>query len=114
MLYPEPPHSWCYLYEKADLARQVSDWQKVTELGDQAAGSSLKPVDLSEYLPFIEGYAHVLNWDKAGGLSKAVNTDAELFPSLCATWKRIASDMAAINAASTMIGSIRVELGCVS
>ncbi len=54
------------------------------------------------------------NWDKAGELSKAVNTDAELFPSLCATWKRIASDMASINEASTKIGPIRIELGCMS
>ncbi len=114
MLYPEPPHSWCYIYEKADLARQVNDWQKVTELGDQAAGSSLKPADLSEYLPFIEGYAHVQNWDKAGALSQAVRTDAELFPSLCATWKRIASDMASINEAGTKIGAIRISLGCTS
>ncbi len=42
MLNPEPAHGWCYLYEKADLARQVSDWQKVTELGDQAAGTCVK------------------------------------------------------------------------
>jgi hypothetical protein len=112
MLFPEPAHTWCYLYEKADLARQLNDWQKVTELGDQAAGSSLKPADLSEYLPFIEGYAHVQNWDRADALSKDVHNDPELFPSLCTTWKRIASAMASNNAASTKIGPIRIELGC--
>jgi hypothetical protein len=114
MLSPEPAHTWCYLYEKADLARQVNDWQKVTDLGDMAAKSMLKPVNLSEYLPFIEGYAHLQNWDKAGALSKEVNTDADLFPALCATWKRVASDMASINQASTKIGPIRIELGCMS
>ena len=114
MLSPEPAHTWCYLFEKADLARQLNNWQQVTELGDQAASALVKPVDLSEYLPFIEGYAHVQNWDKAGALSKEVTTNAELFPSLCATWKRIASDMASINEASTKIGPIRNELGCIS
>jgi hypothetical protein len=114
MLAPEPPHTWCYLYEKADLARQSNDWQKVAELGDQAAGASLKPADLSEYLPFIEGYAHEQDWDKAGALSQAVNQDVELFPSLCATWKRISSDMASINAATSKIGPLRIELGCMS
>jgi len=114
MLAPEPPHTWCYLYEKADLARQSNDWPKVAELGDQAAGASLKPADLSEYLPFIEGYAHEQNWDEAGALSQAVNRDAELFPSLCATWKRISSDMASINAATSKIGPIRIELGCIA
>jgi hypothetical protein len=86
----------------------------VAELGDQAAGASLKPADLSEYLPFIEGYAHEQDWDKAGALSQAVNQDVELFPSLCATWKRISSDMASINAATSKIGPLRIELGCMS
>jgi hypothetical protein len=114
MLSPEPAHTWCYLYEKADLARQVNDWQKVTELGDLAAGSLLEPADLSEYLPFIEGYAHLLNWVKAASLSEKMNTDAELYPVLCATWKRVAGDMASIGQASTKIGPIRIELGCMS
>jgi hypothetical protein len=114
MLSPEPAHTWCYFYEKADLARQESDWQKVAELGDQAAGSLLKPANLSEYLPFIEGYAHLLQWDKASNLSKEVNTDVQMFPALCATWKRVSRDMASISEANPKIGSIRIELGCLS
>ena len=112
MLSPEPAHTWCYFYEKADLARQLNTWQTVATLGDQAAGLSLKPGDLSEYLPFIEGYAHVEQWDKAGSLSDKVNADTQMFPALCATWKRIASDMASIIDASTRIRSIRIELSC--
>jgi len=27
---PEPEHTWCYYYEKADLARQLEDWEQVT------------------------------------------------------------------------------------
>jgi len=114
MLSPEPTHTWCYFYEKADLARQVSDWQKAAELGDRAAGLLLKPADLSEYLPFIEGYAHLLQWDKASALSKEVNTDAQMFPALCTTWKRVARDMASVSEANPKIESIRIELGCLS
>ncbi len=113
-LFPEPAHSWCYVYEKADLARQVNDWQTVAQLGDQAAEASLKPANLSEYLPFIEGYAHLLQWDKASLLSKEVNTDAQMFPALCVTWKQVARDMASVSDTNPKIESIRIELGCLS
>ncbi|MDD2922829.1 MAG: hypothetical protein PHQ36_11155 [Anaerolineales bacterium] len=30
----EPPHTWCYYYQKMDLARQTEDWQTVADLAD--------------------------------------------------------------------------------
>ena len=74
----------------------------------------MQPANLSEYLPFIEGYAHLQQWDKAGSLSAKVNADSQLFPELCATWKRVAKDMALMDEASIKIGSIRTQLGCLS
>ncbi|HSK65781.1 MAG TPA: hypothetical protein VK888_02560, partial [Anaerolineales bacterium] len=29
---PEPEHGWCYHFQKADLARQLGDWEQVVEL----------------------------------------------------------------------------------
>jgi hypothetical protein len=52
----EPHHSWCYYFQKADLARQMMDWQQVTHMGDEARRLDLAPSDSTEWLPFLEGY----------------------------------------------------------
>ncbi len=54
---PEPAHSWCFFYEKADLARQRGDWEEVLRLGNEALDQGLTPVDLIEWMPFLEAYA---------------------------------------------------------
>ena len=86
----EPQHNWCYFYEKADLARQQSDWSQVAKLGDQAFNASYRPDDLSEYLPFIEAYARLnrLNDAKQLTLSTA-DTMPILEPALCGLWQRV-------------------------
>ena len=41
----EPAHAWCYYYEKAELARQVRDWNQVIALGLEAEQKGLAPRD---------------------------------------------------------------------
>ena len=53
----EPEHSWCYYYEKAELASQLGDWNQVAALGEEALRLELHPNDRSEWLPFLYGYA---------------------------------------------------------
>lgn len=60
----EPAHAWCYLYEKAALARQRGDWPTVASLGDQAFAQKLSPSDLIEWMPFLEAYARLGNADR--------------------------------------------------
>ncbi len=38
----EPAHTWCYFYEKAELARQTGDWKKIVELGSEAGKRALR------------------------------------------------------------------------
>ena len=54
---PEPEHGWCYSYQKANLARQQGDWERVAELGETAWQSKLLPEDPVEYFPFLQAYA---------------------------------------------------------
>ena len=72
----EPDHTWCYYYEKADLARQEGDWDQVVKLGDEAFSKGFKPYDQSEMLLFIEGYGHTNQWDIA--LPKAEKANQEM------------------------------------
>jgi hypothetical protein len=92
VLGPEPAHSWCYYFEKADLARQTGDWVAVAALGDEALiVHALKPADLSEYLPFIEADGHLGRWSAAEQRSQDLIRRAPVMkPSLCAVWQRLA------------------------
>jgi hypothetical protein len=54
----EPEHSWCYYFQKADLARQLKDWPQVARIADEVGTLRLRPDDSTEWLPFLEGYLH--------------------------------------------------------
>jgi hypothetical protein len=85
----EPAHTWCYFFEKADLARQMKDWKTVLTLGEQAKAKGLKPVSGSEYLPFIEAFAQTGEWAKAHDLSiAALKITPALEDVLCNNWDR--------------------------
>jgi hypothetical protein len=62
---PEPPHNWCYYYQKAALARQVGDWKEIGKLYDQTIALGLEPSDQSEILPFFEGLVNLGRIDEA-------------------------------------------------
>jgi hypothetical protein len=51
----EPPHGWCYYYQKASLARQAGNWQEITRLYDETLRLGLEASDHAEYIPFVEG-----------------------------------------------------------
>jgi hypothetical protein len=87
---PEPAHDWCYFYEKADLAEQFEEWDKVASLGDEAASKNLTPAVGMEYEPFITGYARKGDWKTAYELTKKADelTD-NMGKSLCGDWARL-------------------------
>lgn len=68
----EPEHTWCYYYQKADLARQYKDWDDVVAVGDEAFALKYYPEELTELYPFVEGYAKTGNWSRALVLIKDV------------------------------------------
>jgi len=89
----EPAHSWCYYYQKADLARQAGDWQTVVSLGDEALEKGYAAIMPAEWLPFIEAYAAVGEFQDAVDLTvRTVEGDAALAPALCNLWQRIETE----------------------
>jgi hypothetical protein len=116
-----PAPDWCYYFEKADLARQTKDWQQVASLGDQAlklarSASVDKPIGLkepSELLPFIEGYAHTGQWEKAIELTQqASNLSEKLQPALCDAWDRIRKDTLLNDEKRQALALMTTSLGC--
>lgn len=94
--YPEPAHAqaWCYYFEKADLARQFGDWNEVAKLGDTAFKLDDHPNNPVERFVFIEGYAHIGDWDRALKLSKESYKVSKDYvgPLLCQLWARIETE----------------------
>lgn len=120
LIGPEPQHDWCYLYQKADLARQMGDWQRVTELGDQARRQlGYDPADTRfktphEWLVFIEGYAHLGRWPEAQELTlAAAEKDPKKYgPSLCSLWRRIAASAPSGAEQERTLAAINGQLNC--
>lgn len=48
----EPSKTWCYYFQKASLARQLKDWDKLSQLKEEVIQKNLKPKDPNEWLPF--------------------------------------------------------------
>jgi hypothetical protein len=86
----EPPHTWCYFFQKADLARQLQDWEGVLKLEKQADELGYEAGFGPELLPFIEAHANEGDWEGALDLSRrADGLVKEMKPLLCATWDRL-------------------------
>ncbi len=87
----EPPHGWCYHFQKAELARQFGDWDEVNRLADAAFQLDEHFNNPVELFVFIEGYAHAGDWEEAIKLSREARQVSKSYvdPLLCKLWKRI-------------------------
>jgi hypothetical protein len=87
---PEPARSWCYYFQKADLARQLGDWKGILDLEQEAGRLGYSSRFGPEVLPFIEAHARLGNWQNALEISRAAQrTVSEMEPLLCSTWSRL-------------------------
>ncbi len=111
---PEPAHGWCYYFQKADLARQMGDWETVTRLGDVAFALDDYPNDPLERFVFIEGYAHTTDWEKAVELSMDSYAVSRKFtgPLLCKLWNRIASETENTPEQNVTLDVVQSKLEC--
>ena len=86
----EPPHTWCYYYQKADLAAQFEQWDQVNTLWQQAAGQGFAPHNAKEMLPFIQALAHTGQQEKAAALlAEAARLEPQAAPYLCSAASRL-------------------------
>jgi hypothetical protein len=114
ILFPEPAHTWCYYYEKADLAAQQGNWDQIVNLANEVQSKSLSASDNREWIPFIKGYAHTYQWDKARKLSQGIKNDASLLPALCDAWQQISNQMDSDQDKLDQITIIQKSLNCIN
>jgi hypothetical protein len=83
----EPSHTWCYYYQKMDLARQMNDWQTAAKLANEAISLGFEPRDVSEWLPALEAYVHMNDTKSAKRLANLIRVDSTAYKSLCTQYK---------------------------
>jgi hypothetical protein len=105
--------SWCYYFEKADLARQQQDWPRVVALSEEGFASGDYPNDPTERLPAIEGYAHLGDWQNALAQSRLAAGVAPVYEMVvCRLWERIRRDVAPGAGRDDAARSIWAEYRC--
>jgi len=80
---PEPVHDWCFYYQKADLARQRGDWAEIVLLGEEASNKGFAPLDLIEWIPFLQAYAITGEIDRLIEFGPALSSDPYLAGQAC-------------------------------
>ena len=110
----EPPHGWCYYFQKAELARQFGDWDEVNRLADAAFKLDEHFNNPVELFVFIEGFAHAGNWDEAVELSNEARQVSKSYvdPLLCKLWKRIETETVENEGRAETLNEIFELTGC--
>jgi len=86
----EPTITWCYGYQKAELARQFGKWPRIVNIGKWIFKPGYQYLAPEELFPFIEGYAMTGNFERAAELTyEAVSNTRTIRPELCSIWDRV-------------------------
>lgn len=109
----EPEHTWCFYYQKADLARQYRDWSKVLALWEQAQSRGYSPNNPHEMIPFIEAEAFSGNWEAALERTNAALTlDPEFSLRLCQVWDKIVANTIVPLEFTSRLEQLKTSMNC--
>jgi len=110
----ENKDTWCYFYQKADLARQLGDWEQVLALWNEAQVNGFRPDNGFEYVLFIEANAYLGKWEEAFILTKNANKATKgMYFILCPTWKRLMQETPSAEIKTTYVEKANKFLECV-
>jgi hypothetical protein len=107
--------TWCYYFQKADLARQYGQWDEIVRLWDETQSVGERADNGFEYIPFIEGFGHTGNWEQAAELTKfSKRITSGLEPSLCSALDRLAENAPESAERDETINDLKEHLDCSS
>ncbi|MFN8382744.1 MAG: hypothetical protein U0V02_12425 [Anaerolineales bacterium] len=105
--------TWCYYFEKADLARQYGQWDDVVKLWNESQTVGERADNGFEYIPFIEGLGHTEDWGQVKSLTKfSKKITAGLEPSLCSALDRLSVSAPASQERDDTITNLKDDLKC--
>jgi hypothetical protein len=107
--------TWCYYFQKADLARQYQQWDEIVRLWNESQEIGERPDNGFEYIPFIEGWGHTEDWEQVKELTKFANrVTSGLEPSLCSALDRLAVSAPASQERDETILNLKEDLNCIN
>ncbi|MBI5953939.1 MAG: hypothetical protein HY865_19975 [Chloroflexi bacterium] len=105
--------TWCYYFEKADLARQYGQWDEIARLWEESQAIGERADNGFEYIPFIEGYGHLEDWNYVTKQTKFANKiTAGLEPSLCSALDRLVASASPSQERDDTIKNLKDDLKC--
>lgn len=89
-LNEKAPVNWCAYFTKAELAHQLGDYKKTSQLMDEATALGYQPEDLNEWLIYIDSLARTGKTDSAQGKSyELLKQDPRMKRGVCVVWNRL-------------------------
>ncbi len=109
----EPARTWCYYYEKAELAAQYGDWPTAVVLWRDASKQGLRAANSIELLPFIAASARLDDWEQA----KTLTAGAQALPDrstsvLCDLWRDLGATAPPSAQRDQTAALVESQLGC--
>ncbi len=86
---PEPAHGWCYIYQKATLARQKGNWDQVAALLTEAREKGSAPQDPIEWLPFIQASAMLGDGQRVQEIASFLKDEPFILQQACESLRRM-------------------------
>jgi hypothetical protein len=109
----EPAHTWCYYFEKAELARQTGDYAQTYDLIQQAMQLGFAPKDLTEWYPYIDASLRLGSFDEAAELSsRIIIGDGVVKYGVCHTWENYINSLPAGDAELEKVRAQYLQLEC--
>jgi hypothetical protein len=109
----EPGHTWCYYFEKADLAAQHGEWPVISGLWNEATQGGFRAANGIELLPFISASARLGNWQQARSLTAQAQSLPDRSTSvLCDLWRDLAVTALPSTERDQTARLVETELAC--
>jgi len=113
LIAPEPSDTWCYYYQKAELAQQMEDWAEIESLWYQSSRFQSGALDGVELTPFIDGFLHLGDFEQARELTVRAKSDTSKYdPYLCSIWENALAGNPLNQKQKGIAQTIETNLGC--
>ncbi len=111
----EPAHTWCYYFQKTQIAYHQQNWEEIVALGEVVEAQDLEPNtdNKIEWYPFIEAYGRTGDWNRAENLSiDAFKGDQGVQVLFCKIWSELEVETPASEARDAAVSNVVDFLGC--
>ena len=113
-IFKSSGNTWCFYYQKAELARQFQQWDEIPLLWDEVSSNDLQTEFGTEYIPFIDGFAHLAEWQQAKEITLTADKTSKAMGSiLCPLWDDIERSTLPAEKRDATIKQVREKLACV-